>query len=67
MEEKRQRKLENQKKGEVVQQVRLALLIVPLCSLLRVLFIVFGLFLQITNSAKLKRLNKKQLKSIQKR
>ena len=67
MEEKRQRKLENQRKGEVVQQVRLALLIVPLCSLLRVLFIVFGLFLQITNSAKLKRLNKKQLKSIQKR
>ncbi|XP_064392188.1 coiled-coil domain-containing protein 86-like [Halichondria panicea] len=41
IEDKRQRKLDNEKKGEIVQQI--------------------------TNSAKLKRLNKKQMRSIQKR
>ena len=60
--EKRRKKLENERKGEMVQKVRGSV------DVFRLLYICILFFmLKITNMAKLKRLKKKQLRNIEKR
>ena len=60
--EKRRKKLENERKGEVVQKVRSTVY-----TIIQINICVLYFMLKITNMAKLKRLKKKQLRSIEKR